>query len=201
MPQVTKEEGYQFEKYGGVFRFASYAYQLREIFRLNPMSVLEIGTGDGVVGNYLRQEGSIKHVWVDIAEDLHPDVVADVRGLPFPDASFEVLEHIPFEDFEKAVAELVRVAKSHVLISLPHFGPPIKLLIKIPFLPELRFAWKIPFPRKHTFNGQHYWEIGKHGYPPRRIRAILKKYGTVEREFIPFENQYHHFFRLRKKKS
>jgi len=203
MPQVTKDEGYTFEKYGGVSRFASYAHQLQEIFRINPRSVLEIGVGDGVVGSYLRQGGVIKHTWADIAEDLHPEVVADVRALPFADESFdascafEVLEHLPFEDFEKAVAELARVARTHVLLSLPHFGPPIKWLIKIPFLPEIRFAWKVPFPRVHTFNGQHYWEIGKRGYPPKRIREVLKKYGTIEREFIPFENQYHHFFVVR----
>ncbi len=204
MPQVTKEEGYGFEKYGGISRFASYAHQIQEILRLKPSSVLEIGAGDGVVGGYLKRQTNIRYTVADIAEDLEPDVVADVRHLPFKDGefdascAFEVLEHLPFEEFETCVSELVRVAKKYVLISVPHFGPPIMFLLKIPFLPKLQFAIKVPFARAHTFNGQHYWEIGKKGFAPKRIRDVLKKFGTIEREFIPFENQYHHFFVLRK---
>lgn len=203
MVQVTKEEGYGFEKYGGVSRFASYAYQIREILRTSPTSVLEIGVGDAVVGTYIKRQTNISYVWADIAQDLQPDVVADVRKLPFPDdafdtaCAFEVLEHLPFEDFEKALSELVRVAKRYVLISLPHFGPPIQFLLKIPFLSQIRISYKLPFAKAHIFNGQHYWEIGKRGYPAVRIREEMRKHGVVEREFVPFENQYHHFFRIR----
>lgn len=205
MPQVRKEEGYNFEKYGGAERFASYAYQIREILSHAPQSVLEVGVGDGVVGNYVREQTSIAHTWVDIAEDLKPDVIADIRKLPFEDSSFdvvcafEVLEHLPFEDFEVALGEILRVSKKTVLISLPHFGPPIKFLLKLPFVPEIKCACKIPFPKRHQFNGQHYWEIGKRGYPLARIREILSRYGTITSEFVPFENQYHHFFILQKK--
>jgi ubiquinone/menaquinone biosynthesis C-methylase UbiE len=166
MPQVSKEEGYRFERYGGASRFASYACQIAEILKTVPVNVLEIGVGDGVVGGYLKRQTAIRYTCADIADDLKPDVVADVRRLPFPDGSFdtvcafEILEHIPFQDFEKAFSELVRVARKYVLISLPHFGPPVKFLLKLPFLPELSFAYKIPYPRAHVFNGQHYWEIG-----------------------------------------
>ncbi len=207
MIQVHKEEGYNFEKYGGAARFSSYAHQLEEILRNAPRSVLEVGVGDGVVGGYLKRQTTIRHCWLDIAEDLHPDVVGDVRRMPFPDATFdttcafEVLEHVPFEDFEESVRELLRVASRRVLISLPHFGPPVKLLLKVPCAPEIRFAWKVPFPRTHRFNGQHYWEIGKRGYSASRIRAILSSHATIEREFIPFDNQYHHFFSLLKHSS
>jgi len=204
MTQIAKHD-YKFEKYSGIDRFSSYAYQLREILAGKPQSVLEIGVGEAVVANYLKAMTATAYTSADFAEDLSPDVVADVRTLPFADNSydtvcaFEVLEHLPFEDFEKAVSELVRVSKSRVLISLPHFGPPVKLRFKFPFLPEVSFAFKIPYPKEHRWNGQHYWEIGKKGYPPSRIRNILKKHGTLAKEFIPFENQYHHFFVLRKK--
>jgi SAM-dependent methyltransferase len=190
---------YEFNQYLSPDRWASFYFQLREIFVTHPASVLEVGSGAGVVGDVIRRT-SIAYTSVDIAEDLHPDVVASVTDMPFPDTAFdtvcafEVLEHLPFEEFEQALGELARVARHHVLISLPHFGPPFQLEFKIPFFRRVRLAYKIPFPKKHVFNGQHYWEIGKRGYPLSRIRAVLRKHFTIRKEFVPFENQYHHFF-------
>jgi len=204
MIQVHKN-GYHFSAYSGVSRFASYARQIQEILALRPERVLEVGIGEKVVGQYLGTNTAVEYTSADFAEDLSPDVVADVRKLPFGAeqfdvvCAFEVLEHVPFEDFHTALGELARVSKKHVLISLPHFGPSIKFLLKLPFVPELRFASKIPFQRAHEFNGQHHWEIGKRGFSLSRIRTILQKYFTIRKEFVPFENQYHHFFVLQKK--
>ncbi len=203
MPQVDKH-AYQFERYVGIDRWASYHYQLREIFAQKPTSVLEIGVGDRVVGNVLKEHG-IAYTSADVAEDLSPDVVADVTALPFEDATFdvvcafEVLEHLPFEKFDRALAELARVSRRAVLLSLPHYGPSIRLECKIPFIPRIRFAWKVPHPIEYTFNGQHYWEIGKREYPVSRIRASLARIGELTNEFMPFENQYHHFFVIEKR--
>lgn len=202
--QVDKEH-YRFERYCHFGRWASYWYQLREVLALRPKSVLEIGVGDGVLKNYLVGNRGVEYRNVDVAEDLGPDIVGSVDDLPVPDASFdvavafEVLEHLPFERFEKSLAELSRVSRKHVVISLPHFGPPVMLCLKVPFLKEFRFAWKFPFPRRHEFNGEHYWEIGKKGYPPGRIREAMSRHFSIEREFVPFENQYHHFFVLAKR--
>lgn len=203
MRQVDRQ-AYQFEKYVGSDRWASYHYQLREIFAQKPTSVLEIGVGDRVVGTVVKEHG-IAYTSADIAEDLSPDVVAEVTALPFPDSTFdvvcafEVLEHLPFEEFDRALAELARVSKRAVLISLPHYGPSFRFECKIPFLPRVRFAWKVPHPVTHVFNGQHYWEIGKRGYSPHRIHASLAQIGLLTKEFIPFENQYHHFFVIEKR--
>lgn len=204
MKQVDKE-AYKFEHYSHPGRWVSYYFQIKEVLRSNPKSVLEIGSGDGVLKSYLRENTDIQYTNVDVADDLHPDFIGSVTELPFADNSydvvcaFEVLEHIPFEEFEKALSELARVSRGSVVLSLPHFGPPVQLLIKIPLLKEIRFSWKVPFHKEHVFNGQHYWEIGKKGYTVKHICAILKKYFEVINEFIPFENQYHHFFVLEKK--
>ncbi len=202
-PQVAQPY-YDFLKYNDPERWSSYWHQLEETLSFKPQSVLEIGAGSGIIGPILMREG-VAYKTLDIASDLKPDIVASVDAMPLKNNSFdlvcafEILEHLPFEKFERSVQEIHRVAKVGAIVSVPHFGPPIKFLIKIPFLPELRFAWKVPYPRVHVFNGQHYWEIGKRGYPVRRIRAVLEKYFTVTKEFVPFQNQYHHFFVLVKK--
>ncbi|HEY0908357.1 MAG TPA: class I SAM-dependent methyltransferase [Candidatus Paceibacterota bacterium] len=203
MKQVDRDH-YSFSSYAHAGRFASYYYQLREIHDAKPSSVLEVGVGDAVIGNYIRDNTDIKYTSIDVAADVNPDVIGSVLALPFEDKSFdvvcafEVLEHIPFESFDKAISEMSRVAKGRVLVSVPHFGPPIKFLIKIPFLPELSFAVKIPYHPVHKWNGQHYWELGKKGYSKRAVIEIMSKYGKVISEYVPFENQYHHFFILEK---
>lgn len=201
-PQVAKEEGYAFGSYGFEGRFVSYYYQLKTVLARKPQSVLEVGVGDGVFGAFIRTNTAVAYTSVDIAEDLKPDVIGSVTKLPFPDKSFdvvcafEVLEHLPFSEFETALSELARVARTDVVISLPHFGPMLSWSIKIPFLSEVRLAYKLPFPKTHTFNGQHYWEIGKRRYPPTLIKKQLAKVGTVEEDFIPWGSAYHHFYRV-----
>ncbi|MDE1925200.1 MAG: class I SAM-dependent methyltransferase [Patescibacteria group bacterium] len=201
MEKQVDASAYTFERYTPPDRWASFYYQLREIFAAHPASLLEVGPGMGIIRDVTRHAG-VAYTSVDIAEDLHPDVVAPVTNLPFPDkafdvvCAFEVLEHMPFSEFEPALAELARIARRAVLISLPHFGPSLRLEFKIPFLPRVRVAYKIPYPRRHTFNGQHYWEIGKRGYPVSKIRDSMRKQFLITKEFIPFENQYHHFFIL-----
>ena len=54
-------------------------------------------------------------------------------------ATFTVGDGNLFENFEKALSEMRRVSKGTVLLSLPHFGPPVQFMMKIPFLKALRF--------------------------------------------------------------
>lgn len=201
-PQADKSN-YNFEKYAFEGRFVSYYWQLKEVLALNPQSVLEVGVGDRVFGSFIKNNTAVTYTSIDLAEDLHPDIVGSVLELPFADkqfdvvCAFEVLEHLPFDQFDRALAELARVARTYVVISLPHFGPMISFSFKIPFFPEMRVALKIPFPKKHIFNGQHYWEIGKRGFSIFRIREKFSAYGKIMRDFVPFGSPYHHFFVLK----
>ena len=198
-PQVRKEH-YGIDTYGFEGRFVSYYWQLREVLRLRPASVLEVGIGDQVFGSFIMNNTDIRYRSLDIARDLSPDIVGSVTDIPAGDeefdvvCAFEVLEHLPFETFETAVSEMCRVASRAIVISLPHFGPMLSFSLKIPLLPRLQFALKIPVPMKHIFNGEHYWEIGKRGYPTSRIRRILTLYGEIVSDFVPFNSEYHHFF-------
>lgn len=204
MQQVPKEH-YEFDRYTGFDRWSSYYYQVREIISLAPVSMLEIGSGDGFLKRFIEGATAISYLSLDVAADLRPNIVGSAESIPLRDGAVdvvvacEVLEHLPFDKFEKTLREMGRVSRHHVLISLPHYGPKLKLSVKLPRLKEIRFARKLAFPKRHVFYGEHYWEIGKQGYSLSKVRGILKSIFTIEKDYIPFESQYHHFFLLRKK--
>lgn len=204
MDKQVDKKAYSFSSYSFPGRWVSYFHQIGESLALKPDSILEVGTGDGVYKNYILNNTKILYKNLDIAQDLNPDIVGTVDNIPLENDSFdlvcafEVLEHLPFERFEKCLSELKRVSKKYIIISLPHFGPPIKFCLKIPFIKEIKFSFKIPFSIRHVFDGQHYWEIGKTGYSSRKIKKIIKSHFVLMKDFIPFENQYHHFYILKK---
>jgi len=201
MKQVNKDH-YNFMKYSNPARWISYYHQANEIISTKPQSVLEIGVGDSVVSSYFKRNTDILYKTMDIDKELEPDVIGSVLDIPFENDSFdtvcifEVLEHLPFSDFERALKELKRVSRDNVIISLPHFGPPVQFFVKIPFI-RLKLFFKIPFYKEHKFNGEHYWELGKKGYSVKKILTILNKYFNIQKHFVPFESQYHHFFVIR----
>lgn len=202
--QVDKKH-YSFERYFFPARWISYYYQTKEIVkREDIMNVLDIGPGTSFLKDILKiHRPDISYKTLDIAADLDSDFQGSVTAIPTQAKSFDavcafqVLEHIEFSDFEKALLEMKRVSRKYVFISLPHFGPSIEFLMKIPFIPRVRFALKIPFYKKHSFQGQHYWEVGKMGYSAKKIRLILDKHFKFIDEYVPFENQYHRFYILR----
>lgn len=203
--QVNKEH-YSFDHYFFPGRWMSYYYQAKEIFnRKDINSVLDIGPGTAFLKSILEiHRPEVEYKTIDVAEDVKPDIIGSVTKMPLPDSAydavcaFQVLEHIEYDDVPQAVGEMFRVAKKYVILSVPHFGPSVEFLLKLPFLRRLRFAFKIPYSQIHEFKGQHYWELGKRGYPPAQLRTILEKFGKIENEYVPFENQYHHFFILSK---
>jgi 2-polyprenyl-3-methyl-5-hydroxy-6-metoxy-1,4-benzoquinol methylase len=100
-------------------------------------SLLDVGCGEGVLTfEWARQLGSRPVVGVDLADPkLEAEwatrerenlkfVTARAEELPFGEREFDVvtaieaLEHIP--NPERTVAEMVRVAKRYLLVSVPH---------------------------------------------------------------------------------
>jgi ubiquinone/menaquinone biosynthesis C-methylase UbiE len=201
--QVNKEH-YSFEKYFYPGRWMSYWYQTKEISsKADIKTVLDVGPGTTFMHDVLKiHRPDIEYKTLDIAQDIQPDFIGEVTAIPLPDnaydavTAFQVLEHIQFSDFEPALLEMKRVSKKYVFVSLPHFGTSLELQFRIPPFKPVQLFFKIPRPKTHVFGGQHYWEIGKKGYSPKRIRDIMQKHFTIIDEYVPFENQYHHFYIL-----
>jgi len=201
--QVTKDH-YNFQKYVSKQRWASYWHQLDEVIQLLPSTILEIGSGAGVFKQMASGFG-LDVETVDIDSELNPDHVASVLDLPFKDnaydvvVSFQVLEHLPYEQFPRALREMKRVAARYVIISLPDADTVWRYLFYIPKLGEKNLYIKCPRFRlqEHHFDGEHYWEISKKGYPLCRITEELKRQGLelIKTYRVP-EFAYHRIFVL-----
>lgn len=198
-PQVSKDH-YRGSAYRFQERWNSYWHQLALVRATHPSSVLEIGVGEGLVARELNL-GGIAVTTLDIAEDLHPDVVGSVTQIPLPDNSVdvslaaEVLEHIQFEDVPSALKELARVSRRHVLIGLPHPGYVFSCTFKLPLFSTQSFLLQIPFFwKEHIFNGEHYWELGKREYPVSRFIKLAHSSGLVLEKMHKFEDDPAHRF-------
>jgi ubiquinone/menaquinone biosynthesis C-methylase UbiE len=135
--------GNTYDKYGStnpVVRrlMATFERTLDELFaQADPQSILDVGCGEGVLAaSWAGRPGVARVVGVDIEDarlraewgeragpGLELRAIAPAPPLPFPDDSFdlvaaiEVLEHVG--DPAALLSELTRVARAHVLVSVP----------------------------------------------------------------------------------
>jgi SAM-dependent methyltransferase len=204
MKKQVDASHYSFADYVTQARFISFWHQVHEVVALRPRRVLEIGPGPGIVTRILRDQG-IEVVTCDFVDDTDADVRASVTALPFGDGTFDVvlccqvLEHIPFEESLRGLAEMRRVCTSGCVISLPQAGRYWAYTLHVPFVGPFQFGLRPRIRRApHVFDGQHHWEIDKKGYPERWVR---ERYGSgfrATRSFRVHENHYHRFFVLLK---
>lgn len=205
----VKDRHYSKGAYNTLERFISYFYQIRAIENMNIKSVLEIGVGSKIVANTLKEYG-MSVTTCDFDKNVSPDIVADIRRLPLEDKSFDVamacqvLEHIPFEDFESGLKELRRISKKYVVVSLPYRSSYFEFVIKFPFIRKLFkknfFDLSLGIPLRFNgfeSSGQHYWEIGRKPYSLNRVRKVILNHFEIIDEFSPVLNKYHRFFILK----
>jgi hypothetical protein len=81
-----------------------------------------------------------------------------------------------------------------VLLSLPYYGPALRLDLSVPGGGRIKVAKKIGLPKRYQFNGEHHWEIGTRGNSIRSVTAEIASIMTIERNFTCVDNPYHHFF-------
>lgn len=202
--QVSKE--HYFEGYDSLQRFISYFYQIDSVIKTEPKTVLEIGIGNKVVSNYLKQMG-FQITTCDFDKNLQPDIIADIREMPFKDNSFDtiiacqILEHIPLNDVKKALAELKRVSKKNVIVSISYNHYYIENIFRIilPFFErQMHFTVKIPWFSKFVRDKEHQWELGGRGCSKKKTRDLIKEYFKIRKEFQPILNSNRYFFILEK---
>ena len=177
---------YAMGSYRSADKWSSYWHQLDLVRRYSSQKILEIGVGEGVVARELKNEGRAVTTF-DIAEDLHPDVVGSVTDmLQIKEKSYdlvlaaEILEHICFEDVQEAFFQIARVVENYVVVSVPHPGYVFLLEFKVPLIRKVTLFIKLPFFwKRHQFDGQHYWELGKKGYSVQSFIKTAKNAGLV----------------------
>lgn len=200
--QVDKTH-YEFNKYIHKRRWASMWHQLDEVLALQPETVLEIGPGPGVFKALMSLFGP-KVETLDIDPELKPDHVAQGDDMPFEDNAFDVvcafqmLEHVPYEKSIKIFEEMARVSRIGVVISLPDAATRWPIGFHVP---RSGMKWfSIPKPKLkapiNKFNGEHYWEINKSGYPLNKILDDLEYSSSliIKKTYRVNENPYHRFF-------
>lgn len=203
--ETDKEKNFYLNKnYTTKDRWNNYWYQIDAVRTFKGVdSVLEVGPGGKMVADFLAKLGfSVKTL--DVNESVDPDYVASVDNMPLENKSFdvvlaaEILEHLPFDKFDKALAEMKRVARMGVVISLPHSGYTFSFSFKIPLLKWKFKIAKIPhFWRTKTSMSDHYWEVGLKNYPFRKIESRIKKSGfKIIKKHIGHDDPAHVFFVL-----
>lgn len=188
-------------------RLFSIAHQLDAALALRPERVLEVGVGTGVAAAALRAAG-VEVVTLDLQPELSPDIVGSVLDIPAADGAFDVaiccqvLEHLPFASFGAAMAQLRRVSRTGVVLSLPDVTPHVDVSIALPGIRRKRLSlspgWfpKRPRPDKLAKLG-HHWEIGYRGSTLADVRAAIAGAGLrVRRSWRVPEKAWHRFFVL-----
>ncbi|MDR2431603.1 MAG: methyltransferase type 11 [Candidatus Margulisbacteria bacterium] len=194
---------YKFDSYVTLERWNSYWYQITEVLRLKPKTVLIIGCGDNCAGKILAGYG-LKIYTYDLDRKLKPDFAGNILHIDkkLGGRHFDVilccqvLEHLPYENFMDILPKLRNISK-YIIISLPYsnfLGCAVSC--KLPLLKTLRIGFGIPpgFLRKLRFNGEHYWEVGARGYSRVKIVKDLSKFFVIRRQYRALYNSYHLFF-------
>jgi ubiquinone/menaquinone biosynthesis C-methylase UbiE len=104
-------------------------------------TIADIGCGNGVITNILGEKYEVTGIdrsEIPLESVKTKKLAASADGIPLPDNSFdlvfssELLEHLPDEVLKGAVAEMKRLSKKYVFITVPNDENPDKLSIQCP---------------------------------------------------------------------
>lgn len=167
-----------------------YAAIIKELTNQQPKLVLEAGPGEGVIRNVMSQFVE-KYDTIDVNPKLSPTYQSDIRN--FIDGinekydcviAADILEHIPFRDFEAALKNFMAYLKNGgcALITIPHRSHYFfwmtswkhrPHIIKIPTL-----KWFLrPLGKKVSIDPDHEWEIGDGRHKIKDVERAMQRAG------------------------
>jgi hypothetical protein len=201
--QVDASLHYNFSSYVALPRWNSYWHQINETMALNPENILIVGAGDNIVPKILTEQGISVYTF-DFDKTLQPDFLGNITDIDsvLQGRRFDVilccqvLEHLPYDNFENILRKLKQLA-DYVIISLPYSPLYFEAGINASLIGKHKITVEIhQFFRRLKWNGEHYWEAGKKGYPKRKIIKSINRIFRIKKQFIAEHNHYHLFFVL-----
>jgi hypothetical protein len=206
---LLPREIYFSESYFSQRGLYSLCRQLIEVYNTGCETLLEVGKGNGFVSEFLRSAG-VKVTTVDINPSLDPDIVGSIKDLDefFGETAFdcvlcaEVLEHMPFSDFESSLRALRKRTKRTCIVTVPRCDPmphEIAVRVRLPFVGNR--GMKLNFPNKAARSALypgHHWELNcDESCSIESVRAVmLRSFRSVE-DYRFDGNPYHQFFLLK----
>lgn len=196
-------EYYLSDAYFSFEQLWSFSEQIHRIRAMKPQRMIEIGVGNGFVSGFLRNCG-VEVLTADINPELKPDLVIPVQDLfKHVDqgaydliACCEVLEHIPFDEFEDIIAMFARLS-NRLFLTLPCAGRIIG--VGGMFMKSWGRRWHsfwmhIP-SKRYQMQHMHYWEVGSEKNTRRDAlqRVLHKYYHEVDTGCFKL-NPYHRYF-------
>jgi len=180
-------------------------------------SVLEIGPGESFVADYMRSL-DVDYDTLDSDHTSDPTILSDLRSWDPGNSSwelvaaFQILEHMPFSDFENNIEKLISASEKYVFISLPYHCYGFRFRFNLSFGQMKRYLFDFGFHLPTFFKNRryrqdymsefpfavHHWEIGRRPYYTWAIEKVFKKKGLVTLKKFHSVNPYHYFYLLEK---
>lgn len=176
---------YYSDGYFKLEQLCSFAHQIHDIYKLKPRTILEIGIGNGFTSTILKKSG-FDVTTADINESLGPDICAPIDSLRhhLHDRKFdlvvccEVLEHLPFNQFEKSI-EIFRSLSDSLYLTLPSYSRIYGFggFFRLPKREPSIGSWLIKLPGGRVLDKEHFWEVSSsRASSLKQIKSILEKY-------------------------
>ena len=172
-------------------RYRLAADLIEEVRVKTPLSILDAGSREGFMGNFLPDDRIIGIDRSDFLDDRF--IKGDILRLPFRDNSFDVvltldvLEHISIRDRLAFVEELVRVSADIIIIGAPFENREVVAAEKL----AIEFCEKMT-GEKHEFLAEHLVE----GLPDlRKLTGWAEEMG-IQAMVLPNGYLYHWFLMI-----
>ncbi len=196
--------------------------------------ILEVGPGAKYLWMLLKEIGYTDTITLDAQEYFEPDILGDIRELDENKyvsrfdliACFQLLEHMPYDDFKRVLRKFHVMTQKYVFISVPFVGRHI--YVDFQFLKRLfnfvlyklnkqkyfdvKKGTVFTIPHRNLPNREyreefkkefpfaiHFWEIGRNRLTKNKFLGDVEKEGFLVKKTFHNKLYPYHFFVLARK--